>query len=227
MPFCEICNRPGADVACIRCGRVVCDLCFHGSSKLCVDCMPRDKIHTSCRGISSAGLKLLGSLLIVLGLLIVSLSFVVGGGEGFIFIFPFFFSGFGGWASIVLTIFFFLVFVATSLLPWFLVTRGRRPGFVFSTMRRKHVPEESEAMDYVITIDVPSRLRRTIYIESNRNAVHLRSNVDGSFHRSYRLPEGFDVDEYDYEYEGSYLLHRLKLKRRAYAHWRIIFTFGI
>lgn len=215
MPFCEICNRFGADVACIRCGRVVCNLCFYGSSELCVDFMPRVKIHTSSRGISSAGLRLLGSLLIILGFLIVSLSFVVGGGEGFIFIFPFFFSGAGGWASIVLTILFFLVFVASSLLPWFLVTRGRGHGFMFSTMRREHVQEESKAMDYVITIDVPSRLRRTIYIESNGNAVHLRSNVDGSFHRSYRLPEGFDVDEYDYEYEGSYLLLRLKLKRRA------------
>ncbi len=215
MPFCEICNKPGADVVCIRCGRVVCELCFHESSELCVDCIPQRKIHTSSRGISSAGLRLLGSLFIVLGLLIMSLSFAVGGGEGFIFIFPFLFSGVGGWASIVLTIIFFSVFVATSLLPWFLMTRRRKPGFVFSTMRREYVPEESEAMDYVITIDVPTRLRKTIYIESDGYAVHLRSNVDGSFHRSYRLPEGFDMDEYDYEYEGSYLLLRLKLKRRA------------
>lgn len=211
MPVCEICGRPGADALCVRCGRVVCDRCFHGFGELCVECVPRIPFFASSSGISSAGLRMLGMLFIVFGLLITSMVFVAGGGEGVIIIFPFVFGNVGGWASVVLTIAFLGLFIATSLLPWILASRGR--GYGFTPARLGRMPGGSEVMEYIITIDLPGRLKRSVYIEGDGDVVHLRSSVDESFHRSYNLPDGFEVDEYSYEYDGSYLLLKLKLKR--------------
>jgi hypothetical protein len=68
-------------------------------------------------------------------------------------------------------------------------------------------------MEYVMTIDVPVELRRTIYIEGEGGMIRLRSSVDRSFYRSYRMPEGFEMGKYEYEYDGSYLLLKLRLVR--------------
>ena len=213
MPDCEMCGGPGADSLCVRCGRVVCDQCFHGFGELCVECASRRPLLASSGGVSSAGLRMLGMLLIVFGLLITSMAFVAEGGEGVIVIFPFVFGNVGGWSAVVLSIAFLAIFVLTSLLPWILVTRRGGSGFGSGSISWDPVPRESEVMEYMITIEVPSHLRRTIYVEGEEGIVHLRSSADESFNRSYRLPEGFEVDEYDHEYEGDYLLLKLKLIR--------------
>jgi hypothetical protein len=210
-PDCEICGRPGADAMCIMCGRVVCDRCFDGFEELCIECSSRRMVSSSSSGISSAGLRMLGMLFIVFGLLITTMAFATEGGEGVIIIFPFVFGNVGGWASLLLTIVFLGIFIATSLLPWIIVSRRREYGY--SPYKWEHAPRASETMEYIITIDLPDRLRRTVYIEGNDGVVHLKSSVDESFYRSYSLPEGFEVDEYSYEYDGNYLLLKLKLKR--------------
>lgn len=179
-----------------------------------MECTPTKLFFTSSRGVSSAGLRMLGMLLIVVGLLVTSiaLSPEAGVGEGVVVIFPFIFGYVSGLAAVALTIAFLGIFIATSLLPWFLVSR-RGLGDDFSQARREYIPRESEALEYMITINLPRGLRKTVYIEGEGNELHLRSSVDKSFHRSYTLPAGFEVDEYNYEYDGSYLLLKLKLKR--------------
>ncbi len=169
----------------------------------------------SSGGISSTGLRMLGMLLIVFGLLITSMAFVSEGGEGVIIIFPFVFGNIGGWSALVLSIAFLAIFVLTSLLPWVLVSRKSGSGFGSGSISWDLGPRESEIMEYMITIEVPNHLKRTIYVEGEDGTVHLRSSVDESFYRSYRLPEGFEVDEYDHEYEGDYLLLKLILKRQV------------
>jgi hypothetical protein len=154
-----------------------------------------------------------GMLLIVFGLLITSLAFVAEGTEGVVVIFPFVFGNIGGWSAVALSIAFLAIFVLTSLLPWILVTRRSGSSFGSGSIGWDLGPRESEVMEYMITIEVPSRLRSTIYVEGGDGTVLLRSSADESFHRSYRLPEGFEVDEYDHEYEGDYLLLKLKLIR--------------
>lgn len=214
MPDCEICGVPGADSLCVRCGRVVCDRCFHGFGELCVECAPWRPLLASSGGVSSAGLRMLGMLLIVFGLLITSMAFVAEGGEGVVVIFPFVFGNVGGWSAVALSIAFLAIFVLTSLLPWILVTRRGGFGFGSGTIGWDLGPRESEVMEYMITIEVPRHLRRTIYVEGEDGTIYLRSTADESFHRSYRLPEGFEVDEYDHEYEGDYLLLKLILKKQ-------------
>jgi hypothetical protein len=158
---------------------------------------------------------MLGMLLIVFGLLITSMAFVVEGGEGVIVVFPFVFGNVGGWSALILSIAFLAIFVLTSLLPWILVTWRSGSGFGSGSIGWELGTRESEVMEYMITIEVPRHLRRTIYVEGGDGTMQLRSSADESFHRSYRLPEGFEVDEYDHEYEDDYLLLKLILKRKV------------
>jgi hypothetical protein len=166
-------------------------------------------VHSS--GISSTGLRMLGMLFIVLGLMVVSMAFVPSEGEGVVVIFPFVFMNVGGWAAVALTLGFLGLFLTMSFLPWFLASRWgwwRRFG------PRNWEYSGSETTEYIITIDLPKGLRKTIYIESGEGVVHIRSSADPTFHRSYSLPEDFDIDTYNYEYESNYLLLKLKLMRR-------------
>lgn len=102
--------------------------------------------------------------------------------------------------------------MAMSLLPWFIFSR-RVHVDVFNPEAGEYRSHESEVMEYMITIALPRRLRKTIYIEGEGNTIYLRSRADKSFHKVYTLPAGFEVDDCSYEYEGKYLLLKLKLKR--------------
>jgi len=154
----------------------------------------------------------LGLALLAIGLLVTSIAFVTGGGEGLIVIFPFVFGNLDGWTGIALTLVFACAFMAMSMLPFFLFSRDSR------LRRSVYVEGDSltsdyEKTDYVITIEVPQRLRKTIYIEGQGNMIYLKSRADKTFHRMYPLPHGFVVEDYHQEFDGGYLVLRLKLKR--------------
>jgi len=110
---------------------------------------------------------------------------------------------------------FFALFILSSLLPWYMI---KRRGGLGDRLVAAH-PEERprcrslDTMEYIITAELPARLRRSIYIEADEEAIHLRSAEDEAFLRSYSLPSGFEVDDIDYSYEGSFLLLKLVLKR--------------
>lgn len=157
---------------------------------------------------------MIGMLLVVFGFLLMSLAVVPEDTEGVIVIFPFVIGNVSGWTAVVLSVAFLGLFIATSLLPWIMFSR-RRPwdgyGSMWEPGRR-----EQEVMEYMITIDLPPEFRNTVYIEGQGGVIHLRSRADPAFHRRYTLPEGFEVDEYDHEYDGGYLLLKLKLKKRVF-----------
>ena len=152
-------------------------------------------------------------LLIVFGFMVTSIAMMPEDGEGAVVLFPFVFGEISGGMAALLSVVFLGVFIVTSLLPWYMFNRRRREWSGFRTVEWEVRPHESEAMEYMITLEVPPELRRTVYIEGVEGEVRLGSSVDGSFSRSYDLPWGFEVDEYNYEYEGDYLVLRLKLKR--------------
>ena len=135
------------------------------------------------------------------------------GGEGTLVLFPFVFGGVSGGTALLLSFLFLGVFIASSLLPWYMLNRRRREWTGYRTVEWEVRPRESEAMEYMITLEVPPELKRTVFIEGVGGEVHLGSSVDGSFSRVYDLPHGFEVDDYTYEYEGDYLVLRLMLKR--------------
>ncbi|NQT07985.1 hypothetical protein HQ586_02805 [Candidatus Bathyarchaeota archaeon] len=215
---CGICGGPGADCLCLECGRLFCERCFSGGD-LCVECARRAGIvapaprRPSSPGVSSSGLRVAGMLLIVFGLMVTSIAMMPEDGEGAIVLFPFVFGEISGGLAALLSVVFLGVFIVSSLLPWYMFNRRRREWSRFRTVEWEVRPHESEAMEYMITLEVPPELKRTVFIEGVGGEVRLGSSVDGSFSRSYDLPRGFEVDEYNYEYEGDYLVLRLKLKR--------------
>ena len=91
-----------------------------------------------------------------------------------------------------LSIAFLGIFIASSLLPWLLFSK-KGWGNGLNQARWEYRPRESEVMEYMITIDLPRELRKTVYIEEEGNFVHLKSSAE-DFHRSYTLPVGFEVD---------------------------------
>ena len=156
---------------------------------------------------SGSRLRLMGFLLMFAGLMVASLSFV-GDGEGVVLIFPFIY-GVEGWAGILLSLLFMGVFMASSLMPWYLMSRK---GLQVKPVEME--PDSDEAVDYLITLDVPQGLNKTIYVDGGEDdSVVLRSSADPGFYRVYNLPKDFLVDEYTYEYEENYLVLRLRLVR--------------
>jgi len=218
MGVCSICGGSEADCLCVDCGRVVCEGCFSGGD-LCVECARRAGVtapaprRPSSPGVSSSGLRVAGILLIVFGLMVTSMAMLPEGGEGAIVLFPFVFGEVSSGVAMLLSFVFLGVFVVSSLLPWYMFSRRRREWSGYRTVEWEVRPRESEAMEYMITLEVPPELKRTVFIEGVGEEVRLGSSVDGSFSRVYDLPGGYEVDEYNYEYEGDYLVLRLRLKR--------------
>lgn len=168
------------------------------------------------RGLTSSGLRMLGMILIIIGMLITSLAFVSIGeeGNGVVIIFPFVFGNVGGWASVVFTITLLTFFILSSVIPWYLISRSlprNRPINIGPEGHRWG--SDSETMEYIITTELPGRMRNSIYIESDEEEINLKSSKDEKFLKSYTLPEGFQLDEIYYDYEGNYLVLKLLLKR--------------
>jgi hypothetical protein len=169
------------------------------------------------RGLSSSGLRLMGMMLILVGLVVASMAFVPEDveGQGAVVIFPFVLGNIGVGAASVFSLMFFALFILSSLLPWYMIQRRSSLGNRLATVHTEERPRcrGLDTMDYIITAELPVRLRRSIYIEADEEAIHLRSTEDEAFLRSYSLPSGFEVDNIDYSYEGSFLLLKLMLKR--------------
>lgn len=103
--------------------------------------------------------------------------------------------------------------LAITILPFLLPSLGVwiRP---FVPLVGRHGSNEPDTTDYLITVYVPEDLNRTLYIESEEDGVKIMSRTDDSFCKTYSLPEGFEFDEYHYEYEENYLLLKIRLKSR-------------
>lgn len=165
---------------------------------------------------SYRALRVAGALLIVFGLFVTALAFVqdeVGEG-GMVIVFPFVLGGVSGPTALVLTLIFAGIFVALSFLPWLLFRW--RPGWgEYAPLDFGLNLGEAEEMDYMITLEVPDHVRRRVLIEGDGDVLWLRSGSDNSFVKRYTMPEGFEVGEFEYEYEGAYLVLKLRLRRRA------------
>lgn len=169
------------------------------------------------RGFSSSGLRLTGMMFILVGLAVASMAFIQEDveGQGAVVVFPFVFGNMGVAAASVFSLMFFALFILSSLLPWYMIQRRRNLGDRLATAHPEERPRRMglDTMDYIITAELPVRLRRSIYIKADEEAIHLRSADDEAFIRSYSLPTGFEVDDIHYSYEGSFLILKLMLKR--------------
>ena len=167
------------------------------------------------RGISSSGLRMIGLTLIATGLMVTSLA-ITGNDEGggAIILFPFVFTNVGGWGIFAVLLLMFSFFITSSLLPWYLFSRkGHLNNFLPFKHESASRSRNPDTMEYIITTELPEGLRKRVYIETGEEEIYLRSIEDNGILRSYSLPRGFEVEEIDYDYEGSYLVLKLKLIR--------------
>ena len=71
----------------------------------------------------------------------------------------------------------------------------------------------TESLEYMITTEIPGGLKDSIYLEEDDDSIILMSSKDTNFVKTYNLPEDYHVDEVESEFEGSFLLVRVRLTR--------------
>jgi hypothetical protein len=70
-----------------------------------------------------------------------------------------------------------------------------------------------ETIEYMITTEIPEKIKETIYLEDNLDEIVLRSEKDPNFQKSYYVPDNFIIDSVESAYEDSFLLLKVKLVR--------------
>ncbi len=214
MEKCSVCGREGADILCGRCGRVVCEGCYDDGAGMCVRCTSRSR----GRGGPSRPRLLAGGLaLILLGLMVTSWSFILSG-EATVVLFPFVLSGLNAPATIALSLVFFALFAASSILPLYLLLRRSEYAEWDEGIYSIHDSvvsggSSSESVELMITTEVPGGLRESIYIEEGDDKLTLLSSKDPGFVKSYDIPDAYYVDDVESDYEGGFLLIRVRLAK--------------
>ncbi|MFP3951352.1 MAG: hypothetical protein ACLFVP_04320 [Candidatus Bathyarchaeia archaeon] len=212
---CSICGRPGADILCGRCGRIVCDRCFDEEEEVCISCANGSLMNL----LSIEGdLLIPGVILIMVGLIITSLALLSDAvkGEGIIIVFPFVINGSNSGMAVLMTIIFISVLLLSTILPYYIaIHRGGsyRGNEGYYSFYEGMTDRTAERMEYMITTVIPKRLRDKIYIEEGEGEIYIKTRGDERYDKSYLLPEGFGVESLDYDYEGEYLLIKLRLVR--------------
>jgi hypothetical protein len=210
---CAVCGVDGADIFCGTCNRFVCEKCYNVDADACI----------KCAGISRAGrakrirpsLMVSGFGLIMLGLVVVAWA-VTPSTASFVF-FPFFFAGTGRTAAFIISMVFFVLFTLSTLLPVYLtLRRGGYTGWeegIYTIQDGTPLGSFSEIIEYMITTEIPQGLKGSIYIEEDDDRLRLLSTRDNGFVKIYDIPSNCLVDDVESDYEGSYLLVKVRLRK--------------
>jgi len=160
----------------------------------------------------------MGLAMMLLGLSIAAsaLVAVAAGGEGVTIMFPFITGNVSGWVAGLYSLIFFAVVISASMLPWYIHTRAeasRDIGDDLITLQESKMlgGEGYESVEYMITTELPKRLQKSMTIEADEETIYLRSSAEAGFNRSYPIPEGFDLEGIDYDYEEGYIVLKLNL----------------
>jgi hypothetical protein len=218
--ICSNCGVEDADILCKRCGNFVCDECYDEESELCIECLEELEVKKEKNKIV---LRVGGVVLILIGLSAMASGLMLGiPVEGVTIVFPFIMGTVspliaGGYSFI-----FFSVIGIASLLPWYIHTweeeyDGYPESSTYDGLRIKEGKmqggESVSSTDYVITTEVPKKLVKTIMVETRKNSISLTSSVDKEFAKTYSLPNGFNLEGIDYDYDEGYLILNLHLAR--------------
>jgi hypothetical protein len=158
-----------------------------------------------------------GALLMMVGLFVTSFAFIPLTNAKIV-VFPFMFENVNSVTAVLMSLMFFCMFAVTSLLPFYLTLRRSRiydwdEGIY--TLQESHGSSSNvtETVEYIITTEIPDKLKETIYIEDNLDEVILRSERDPNFLKSYNIPDSYIIDSVESAYEDSFLLLKIKLVR--------------
>jgi len=210
---CAVCGDEGADILCGKCRRFVCERCYDEDVDSCVRCSGSSR---AVMGAASRSTLLVAGLgLIMVGLMVA--AYAVTPSNSTIVVFPFFMFGAGGTAAFILGMAFFVLFMASTLLPLYLaLRRGGQVGWdeeIYTMHEGTPLSSFYETIEYMITTEVPQGLEGSIYIEEDEGRLRLLSSRDSGFVRVYDVPPNCLVDDVESDYEGSYLLLRVRLRK--------------
>ena len=210
---CYICGSPEADILCSICGKFVCQDCYDEEKDCCIKCSGARAYYTR---VPRLPLLVAGGLLMVAGLYTLCFAFLPGE-PVVVFAFPFVYQSLPLGLALAMNLLFLGLIALVALLP---LLASIWSGRVEWEWEPRYVQEDlgpasslQETSEYIITTHVPENLRGTINIEWGEGEVALWSSRDPGFRRRYSLPENYRVEELESDFEGSYLLLRLKLVR--------------
>ena len=227
MGRCDICGSEGAYFVCSRCGRTVCQECFDYEKGLCIICSKKGSILKVLNSNPSIFLNktvMLGVALILAGILLITAasSLYAGGGEGTLIIFPFLVK-ISGTAALILTVIYVAISILMVFLPWILISRRfraveRLARIEYGSITPHRVIRKTGMIkDYILTLKMPGFKSEDISIKVFGSTLNVEACRDGKtvFTREYRLPEGYEAESIKYDFEGDFLIIRLKLNRRV------------
>ncbi len=210
---CAVCGREGADILCGACNRFVCEKCYNVDADRCIKCAGLPSVRRG-KGVRPS-LLVAGFGLMMLGLVVVAWA-VTPSTASFVF-FPFFIAGSGGTAAFIISMVFFVLFMLSTLLPVYLtLRRGGYTGWdegIYSIQDGTPLGSFSETIEYMITTEIPQGLKGSIYIEEDDDGLRLLSTSDKGFVRVYDIPSNCLVDDVESDYEDSYLLVKVRLRK--------------
>jgi hypothetical protein len=212
---CGICGRDNVDILCSKCGTFICERCYDPETDTCIRCSGKQvkKPSSENRILQLVG----GAMLVMMGLFVSSFAFIPLTNAKIV-VFPFMFENLNSVTAVLMSLMFFCMFAVTSLLPFYFTLRRNR---LFDwdegiyTLQESHGSGSNvtETVEYMITTEVPEKLKETIYIEDNLDEVVLRSEKDPGFLKSYNIPDSYIIDSVESAYEDGFLLLKVKLVR--------------
>jgi len=212
---CGICGRDNVDILCSKCGTFICERCYDVDKDQCTKCSGKRTVKVTDNS-QIIGL-VSGFLIVMIGLFVTSFAFIPLTNAKII-IFPFMFENVSSVTAALMSVMFFTMFAATSLLPLF-ITLQRGNGYEWDagiyTLNENQFSggNVTETMEYMITTEIPEALKDTIFLEDNLNEVVLLSEKDVGFNRSYSIPDHFSIDSIESAYEDQFLILKVKLVR--------------
>ncbi len=212
---CDICGRPNVDILCSKCGKFICEKCYDPETDTCIQCSGKYVKHNDPE---KQILYLVGgAILVMMGLFIASFAFIPLSGAKII-VFPLVFENVSSVTAVLMSLMFFCMFAVTSLLPFYLTLRRSNSyewdeGIYTLQESRGSGSNVTETVEYMITTEIPEKLKDTIYIEDNMDEIILRSEKDKNWLRSYNVPDNYIIDSVESAYEDTFLLLKIKLTR--------------
>jgi len=155
--------------------------------------------------------------LVMMGLFVASFAFIPLSGATIV-VFPLIFENVNSVTALFMSIMFFCMFAVTSLLPFYLTLRRNSnfewdEGIYTLQESRGSSSNVTETVEYMITTEIPEKLKDTIYIEDNLDEIVLRSEKDPGFQKNYIIPDSYIIDSVESAYEDKFLLLKIKLTR--------------
>lgn len=210
---CTLCGRRNVDLICNKCGSFICKKCYLPIQNSCKSCW---RSYDKATRWNNPKIPILAFSLLMIILIGAYWTMNVDKASKFT-LFPFVFKDWGWNLLIIINLLFFAIFTFGMILPWFLAFNRSRLFWDEGIYRLNDGTLMGrgvmETLEYFITLQVPRKLKDSIFYEEEYGDLVISSKEDSSFRKSYSLPDYYLIDEIESQYDGDYLLLKLYLNK--------------